>query len=355
VIYSEPRLPPDENSRAFSQLPPEVQAARLQQLAWAAVERWPLECVRLEPIKVRENAVYAVHMADNRRAVLRIHRLGYHSDASLRSELSWMQSLEAAGMEVPRPILSRAGNPFERVTCPDVPDARQVDLFEWIPGRQLGSVHEGVASDATEIGRIYSVVGELAARMHNISSAWNAPAGFTRHSWCDAGLVGETPLWGRFWELEALSAGQRALFERLRARVTQELLAFGKSPDRFGLIHGDLVPENVLIEADQLRIIDFDDAGFGWHMFELATSLYFIRRESFYETARDALLAGYRRHRALPEEHARLLPLFLAARGTTYLGWVHTRKGERVATELTPQLIELAGAAAEDYLSRVRG
>lgn len=158
-------------------------------------------------------------------------------------------------------------------------------------------------------------------------------------------------MWGRFWELEALSPTQRTLFEKLRARVGQELDAYGKTPDRFGLIHADLVPENILVEADRLRIIDFDDAGFGWHLFEIATSLYFIRRESFYEIAREALIAGYRRHRPLPDEHLRLLPLFLAARGTTYLGWVHTRKGEATAQELTPQLIELAVAAADDYFA----
>ena len=67
--------------------------------------------------------------------------------------------------------------------------------------------------------------------------------------------------------------------KHLREEVSRELLAFVKSPDRFGLIHGDLVPENILIHAARLRIIDFDDAGFGWHMFELASSLYFIRRE----------------------------------------------------------------------------
>jgi Ser/Thr protein kinase RdoA (MazF antagonist) len=345
MIHTDSSLPLDGPSVPFSQLPPEVQAALLQQLAWAAAERWPLQCVRLEPIKVRENAVYAIHTADNRRAVLRVHRLGYHSDASLRSELSWMRALEAAGMEVPKPIPSRAGNTFERVSCPELPEARQVDVFEWIPGRQLGSVDAGLASDETEISSIYTLVGELAARMHNASGTWTAPADFTRHSWCEAGLAGESPLWGRFWELEALSASQRRLLERLREEVSRELLAFGKSPDRFGLIHGDLVPENILIDAERLRIIDFDDAGFGWHMF--------IRREPYYETARDALLAGYRRHRPLPNEHARLLPLFLAARGTTYLGWVHTRKGERVATELTPQLIELAVAAANDYLDSV--
>jgi Ser/Thr protein kinase RdoA (MazF antagonist) len=353
MIEMDSSLPVDGPSRPFSQLSPEAQAARLQQLAWAAVERWPLQCVRLEPIKVRENAVYAIHTADNRRAVLRLHRLGYHSDASLRSELSWMQALETAGMEVPKPIPSRAGNAFERVSCPELPEARQVDVFEWIPGRQLGSVDTGLASDDPEIGRIYQIVGELAARMHNASGTWAAPADFTRHSWCDAGLFGESPLWGRFWELDALSNSQRRLLQHLREEVSRELLAFGKSPDRFGLIHGDLVPENILIDAERLRIIDFDDAGFGWHMFELATSLYFIRREPYYEIARDALLAGYRRHRPLPDEHARLLPMFLAARGTTYLGWIHTRKGERAATEMTPQLIDLAVAAANDYLETV--
>ncbi|MDB6045878.1 MAG: aminoglycoside phosphotransferase [Gammaproteobacteria bacterium] len=335
---------------AFSELSPVEQAARLHQLALAAVSLWPLDCVRIEAIKVRENAVYAVHTADSRRVVLRVHRLGYHSDEALRSELTWMQALAEHGIEVPRAIPSRAGKPFELIEFEGVPGPRQVDLFEWIEGRQLGSVEQGMSAQFQWIEQIYGTIGELAARMHNQSCSWQPPAEFERHSWCGEGLTGAAPLWGRFWELEALTTRQRALFEHLRARISRSLADFGTTSDRFGLIHADLVPENILVEGKRLRIIDFDDAGFGWHMFEIATSLYFIRRESFYEVAREALIAGYRRHRPLPDEHLRLLPMFLAARGTTYLGWVHTRKGEATARELTPQLIELAVAAADDYL-----
>ena len=336
---------------AFSELPPAEQSARLYRMALAAVSHWPFECTRIEPIKVRENAVYAVHLADGGRVVLRIHRLGYHSDEALRSELTWMKALRAAGIEVPQVVPSRRGNAFEPIGCEGVPGPRQVDVFEWIDGNQLGSVEQGLSSDRAWVERTYAVVGELAARMHNQSCAWQAPAGFQRHSWCDDGLAGATPLWGRFWELEGLTPRQRSLFEGLRARLEQDLVDFGKTSDRFGLIHADLVPENILVNGDRLRIIDFDDAGFGWHLFEIATSLYFIRRDSNYEIARDALIAGYRRHRALPDEHLRLLPMFLAARGTTYLGWVHTRKGEATARELMPQLVELAEAAADDYFA----
>lgn len=336
---------------AFTELGPAEQSARLHRMALTAVSHWPFESTRVEPLKVRENAVYAVHRADGRRAVLRIHRLGYHCDDALRSELAWMKALQASGIEVPQVVPSRSGNAFERIGCEGVPGPRQVDVFEWIDGSQLGSVEQGLSSDRAWIERTYGVLGELAARMHNQSCAWQAPPGFQRHSWCDAGLAGAAPLWGRFWELEELSPRQRMLFERLRSRLKQEMVDFGKTPDRFGLIHADLVPENILVDGDRLRIIDFDDAGFGWHLFEIATSLYFIRRDGNYEVARDALIAGYRRYRALSDEHLRLLPMFLAARGTTYLGWVHTRKGEATAREMIPQLLELAEAAAEDYFA----
>jgi Ser/Thr protein kinase RdoA (MazF antagonist) len=338
----------------FTELPPTEQAERLYRLALSAVALWPIQCVRLEPIKVRENAVYAVHTADGHRVVLRVHRLGYHTDEALRSEFAWLRALGEHGIEVPRPVLSNNGNAFESIDFAGVPGPRQVDVFEWIDGRQLGSVDGGLTTDPEWISSTYGTVGELAAKMHNQSCEWRPPVDFERHSWCDEGLAGQAPLWGRFWELEALSSQQRALFERLRDRVLAELVAFGKEPDRFGLIHADLVPENILVDTERLRIIDFDDAGFGWHMFEIATSLYFIRRETYYESARDALIEGYRRHRQLADEHLGLLPMFLAARGTTYLGWVHTRKGEATARELTPQLIELALLAAADYFEAAR-
>ncbi len=337
-------------TEVFADLSPEEQARRLLALATSALEHWELDVERLEPLKVRENAVYAVHLRCGRRVVLRVHRYGYHTDAALESEHLWLQALCASGIEVPRFRATRHGRMFARVSVPGLSGPRQVDLLEWIDGLPLGALSE-LNVHETQIELIYGTIGALAAAMHNHSSGWSQPPGFVRHAWDAEGLVGEQPLWGRFWELDALSAEQRRLFLTLRSRLLAELPTCGVTSDRFGLIHADLVPENILITGAGPRIIDFDDGGHGWHMFELATSLYFIRRERYYEAAREALLAGYRRHRPLPEEHAKMLPLFLAARGTTYLGWAHTRRGEPTALELTPQLIGLAAAAAAEYLA----
>ena len=45
---------------SFAELPPAEQSARLYQLALNAIPFWALDCVRVEPIKVRENAVLVV-------------------------------------------------------------------------------------------------------------------------------------------------------------------------------------------------------------------------------------------------------------------------------------------------------
>lgn len=325
--------------------------ADFEATARKAIELWDVRHVGLSLIKMRENAVYRLDCDDGRRLVLRVHRPGYHSDAALHSESEWIAALADAGLRVPRFVLSKQGKPFERVSISAACEGRQVDVLEWIDGLQLGSVENGIAGDTSQIEKRYEILGEIAARMHNQSAMWQASPVFERHSWCEAGLVGDRPLWGRFWELEALTDAQRSLLQTLRTALLDDLSALSKDTDRFGVIHADLVPENLMIDGEQVHVIDFDDAGYGWHVFDIATSLYFLTQQHYFDAARKALITGYRRERPLTDEDLKLLPMFMAARATTYLGWVHERKHSETARELTPFLIELGCAAAKTYLA----
>ena len=327
------------------------QQARLAATAAEALDAWGWRQAELRLIKHRENAVFEAVLAGRRRA-LRLHRQGYHDDAELRSELQWMQALAAAGIEVPRLVPTLSGELFISREFAGLSGSLQVDLFEWIDGEPLGAVETGVGDGGRDVAQTYFSLGALAGRLHNQAAAWELPSGFRRHAWDLDGLVGERPFWGRFWELPALSRQERRLMERVRQRLRRELSALERAPANYGLIHADFVAENILVNGDQVRLIDFDDAGFGWHLFELATSTHFLMGESYFEAAQEALIRGYRSQRPLSDAQLARLPLFSLARATTYLGWVHTRPETETAQEMTPMLISSACELANAYLAQ---
>ena len=334
----------------FNDLSLREQEERLLALAYTSLDAWGLDG-ELSLIKHRENAVYALLAETGERYALRVHRANYHSDDALQAELAWISALREHGIGAPEVIPTLSGKFFTKVASEAVDQPRQVDLLTWVEGEQLGSVEDGLGDTPETIRDIYLTIGQLAAKVHNQSSQWQVPEGFVRHSWDADGLLGENPFWGRFWELEALTPEQRELIGRAREKVGQDLHELGKSPDDYGMIHADFVPENFLVDGDAVQIIDFDDAGFGWHMFELATALYFIQSDKNYAIARDALIEGYRQQRPLTEAKLARLPLFMTARSFTYLGWVHTRQSTVTAQELTPMLVDMCCDAARDYLS----
>jgi len=329
------------------------QQAQTDVLAAAAREAlafWDWRGAKLRLIKHRENAVFEASLQDQKRA-LRLHRQGYHSDAALRSELQWMRALAEEGLRVPEVVPDKSGNLFISRQFAGMEGPVQADLFKWMDGEPLGSVEEGVQIGGGSMAQTWFTIGELAARVHNQAATWTPPEGFVRHAWDEHGIAGNRPLWGRFWELAALSAEERALMERTRDLLLRELSLLDKTSFNYSMIHADFAPENLMVESETVSLIDFDDAGFGWHLFELVTSVHFIMGEGYFQAARQALIEGYRSRRALADEQLELWPLFALARATTYLGWVHSRPNTETARELTPMLVETACETAEAYFS----
>lgn len=334
----------------FYNLTPAEQGKCMQGLAEEALKRWNLEGAELTLIKMRENAVFRVKNSADESYVLRVHRHDYHSDASLHSERQWTTALAASGLELPPIVPTTTGEPFCRVQSDGVPEPRQVDLSAWVGGRSLADVLAG-NPDPKVIMEALDTIGQLAARIHNQATRWPLPEGFVRHAWDAEGLVGAQPLWGRFWELPDLTRSQRALVVKARDRVYADLSAYGRRNETYSLIHADLIPDNILVEDKTIRIIDFDDAGFGWHQFELATVLMTYLRADDFDRARDALIAGYRRERDLSDDALSFLPLFFLARALTWIGWSLTRHETETAQMIRPFVIEIACGLAEDYLS----
>lgn len=276
---------------------------------------WGLSGAECRLVAGRENRVFRV-VAPWGTAALRLRRPGYRSDAELRSELDWMAAMRKAGLSVPQPIASASGALLEQV------EGFRVDLLQWLPGQPL---REGRAPLAlSDAPAVFARLGAEMARFHAACDAWTPPEGFIRLRWDAEGLLGKAPIWGQFWDNPTLSADQRAFFLRFREKAAAELARIGGALD-LGLIHADLVGENVLLDGDRLHLIDFDDGGWGFRLFDIATALLKHRQEPDYPALEAALLAGYGQLRAVDTAP---LPLFMALRAVTYLGWIVPRLRE---------------------------
>lgn len=306
-------------------------------LAPQAALLWGLDPGCLTLAAQRENAVWRVD-TDAGPLALRLHRPGYRSLAELASELAWMTALADGGLNVPRPVPSAAGRLVEGVG--DTP----VSVLTWLPGRPLGA--QGALDDIPDRPALMRDLGATLARLHDLSDAWAPPPGFTRPRWDRAGLLGDTPLWGPFWANPDLSEAQRAAMLTARDKADAHLARIDSAQD-FGLIHADAITENVMIDGRRLALIDFDDGGWGFRDFDLATVLMRQLRAPDYAALRDALIQGYATRRAVDPA---TLDLFLMLRALTYPGWIIARMGEPGGPARSARAIATAMPLVDAYL-----
>ncbi|MBT9552074.1 MAG: phosphotransferase [Hydrogenophaga sp.] len=310
----------------------------MMDIAQKAAARWGFGHARLQFVAGRENQVYRVTDASGDHA-LRIKRQGYRTRIELESELQWMAALDRAGILVPRPVPSLKGQLLEQV------DGHLVDLLTWLPGQTLGTLLTGCSDTDAQVW--FQHLGRHMALFHAASDAWVKPPEFSRVAWDAEGLVGEAPLWGRFWAHPGLSAEDKALFEAFRNQAAQDLRQMDAGLDR-GLIHADLVRENVLISDGRMGILDFDDGGWGYRVFDLATTLLKLLDLPHFPQLKEALLQGYLSVRSID---TRTLDLFLALRAVTYVGWIVPRLGEEGARERSHRYVATARHVCQRYLS----
>lgn len=276
---------------------------------------WGLVAADYEFVAGRENRVFRVRSGQGDFA-LRIKRPGYREKDELVSELYWLDAMETGGLHVPRPLLSRNGKLLECV------DGFFVDIVSWLPGVPLGKSRHPLALENRHA--IFHAIGAEMARLHAACDTWDRPADFRRCHWDIDGLLGDAPVWGRFWTNPTLSDDTRKLFLRFREAATDRLTELLPGLD-YGLIHADLVRENILLDGQTLKLIDFDDGGFGYRQFDIATVLLKNMTEPDFPDLKAALIEGYLNRRALDLTS---LDIFTTIRALSYVGWIVPRMDE---------------------------
>ncbi len=311
-------------------------------LVRAAASRWRLSSDTLDLVAERENKIYSALDTNGQRFALRLHRDGYVTEQEILSELAWVDVLSADGVAVPSPLASASGRFVESI------EGRLFSALSWMPGRPMGE--GGAPLELDNRQDVFRNIGVALAQMHTSSDSWSPPASFERRSWDLDGLLGEAPVWGRFWENPYLNDDDLTVITQARAATRAILEAVGPSLD-YGLIHADALRENVLVDGNDVILIDFDDSGYGFRLFEIATTLLRNNDEPDIADLERALLAGYRSVRPLDTTY---LPLFMVLRAFTYLGWIVPRIDEPEGHERCELFVREAVGFSRQFLETHR-
>jgi len=292
-------------------------------------------------LNVSENGTFRVDDPVQGRSVLRVHRSGYHSEAAIRSELTWIDALRAdAVVRTPAYLPALDGSPVVTARLPDGA-ARHVVRFAWVEGAEPEEAR--LVGDFTELGAI-------AARLHGHARSWRRPQGFTRFVWDYDSSLGERGLWGRWQDGLGMGAAELAVLGRLDQVLRARLAAYGTGPEVFGLIHADMRLANLLVRGEDVTVIDFDDCGFGWYLYDLASSVSFIEHEPYVPEIMDAWVRGYRTVAPLGAADEAELPTFVMLRRLLLVAWIGSHASTETARAMGPEFTATSCALAETYL-----
>lgn len=320
-----------------------------QQIAGKAIEKYnfPVRvCARL--LQFSENATYLIHEQESggEFAVLRISRPGYHRIEELKAEIVWLQQIrQTTDLCVTKPIAGKNGEYIQRVVGADSKEYFCI-MTEYLTGAAPDENDECAAK------KQFTQLGEITAKLHRQTQMWSGAGKLQRIHWSYDNMIGATPVWGQWQAAADLTQGMIRTLTRTSEIIKKRLEQFGRTRDNYGLIHADLRLANLVIEGEQMKIIDFDDCGFGWHLHDLASAMSFIEAKLIMPELVEAWLNGYCKIRPLSLRECREIDTFIMQRRMQLMAWMASHSESTPVQKLNEGFTEGTVELAEKYLGK---
>ncbi|MFL0197870.1 phosphotransferase enzyme family protein [Clostridium sp. WILCCON 0269] len=297
-------------------------------------------------IILSENATYMVKnkKTGEKDGVLRISRPGYHTMDELNSEMAWLNQInEYTPLIVANPIRGKDGENVQIVKDLDGKKYFCV-ISEYLPGESPDENNE------EQMVKQFKYLGEATAYLHRQTRIWNGASKLIRIEWTYDTIIGNHAAWGSWQDFPNLTSEAEMMFTEVSKIIEKRLNRYGKNKNNYGLIHADLRLANLLIEGNQIKVIDFDDCGFGWHLQDFASALSFIEEKAIVSKLVNAWLHGYKKVLPFTDTDFQEIDTFIMMRRLQLTAWLASHKESGPVAELSVGWMEGTMELAERYL-----
>lgn len=301
--------------------------------------------MQMRLLKYSENLTYQVwDEITAEEYVLRVFRSGYHQEDEMEGELLWIHQITQDTDIKTADVLPGEKGSF---VCSIQVEGQELHcaLFQFIQGDTLRGIY------GCRRQKYMEKLGEITAKLHNQVIAWPQAKTLKRFTWDIDDLVGAGSRWGDFSLMKGLPEEYMDWYRQAVEIIRSRLERFGRSSDRYGLIHDDISINNVLLKGEELYLLDFDDCGFGWFLYDIPTMLLEYFDEHMSE-ALSAVLKGYETYRPLSQEELAELPTFILLKKIVRIGWIATRNDNDTVKQVHSDYYEKTTMLAKEYCEK---
>lgn len=323
----------------------DVSPQELEKAVGRALNLWPIghEAVA-DLLNISENRTYLVRVNGVPSYVLRLYRPGYQTQASINGELAWCDALIRDGVVLaPTALEGVDGQKVQTIELGDPPRAVHMALFTYAPGD-----HPRADED---LETYFESLGRIAAKLHEHALIWAPIEEPQRRHWDLSALLGKDAIWGDWRDAPNMTPDMAKSLESAEIVLRERLARYGTEAERYGLIHADMRLANLLVDGTTLHLIDFDDCGYGWLMYDFAAAISFMEDDPNVPALRTSWLKGYRELRCLPTDDEAEIDTFVLLRRMALLAWVGSHPHASEAAELAPGFAQGTARLARAFLN----
>ncbi len=290
--------------KKFSAMTTDEKIIYFTEVARKALPYWGYaEETELKLLNYTENATFEIKPAETEHFIMRVHRALYTTENSIKSEFAWLESLRKDKIHVPQPIINKNGEYVVKIQMPEYEDFRYVDCTKF---------EQGDAPLQIPKLELFKELGEIIGKVHNNSEHFKKPEYYNRIVWnANTTFSRKNNYHYEYYkENSAFNKEDLKILDEGEKKICQKLETYGQSSQNYGLIHSDFRFSNILLDKEKFTVLDFDDCGEGWYMYDLGSVLAFNEDRDDAKQIMDMVFEGYSKVRTLRQQDLDMFETF---------------------------------------------